>query len=179
MLAYLILVFAAVSRFLPHMFHGTALNITAVGAGLLLFGSRRPAREAILAAVVLAFSDFLLTRYVYRFPFHASEYAVTWAWYLGVALLASQLLRRVTALRVVAGVLSSAASFFLLSNFMVWLSSGMYGHSISGLGACYVAALPFLRNDLISTGVFSAAFFGLPVLARKLAQVTEPAGHTA
>jgi hypothetical protein len=36
--------------------------------------------------------------------------------------------------------------------------------------ACYVAALPFYANDLISTGVFCAALFGLPVLAAKLTE---------
>ena len=76
-----------------------------------------------------------------------------------------------TVLRVAAGVLASATSFFLLSNFVVWIGSGMYPHSPSGLAACYVAALPFYANDLISTGVFSAALFGLPVLAAKLTEV--------
>ena len=75
-----------------------------------------------------------------------------------------------TALRVVVGVLASATSFFLLSNFVVWVGSGMYARNTSGLTACYVAALPFYANDLISTGVFSAALFGLPVLAAKLTE---------
>ena len=46
----------------------------------------------------------------------------------------------------------------------------MYPHNASGLTACYVAALPFYANDLISTGVFSAALFGLAGLAAKLTE---------
>jgi hypothetical protein len=38
------------------------------------------------------------------------------------------------------------------------------------LAACYVAALPFYANDLISTGALSAVLFGLPVVAAKLAE---------
>jgi hypothetical protein len=79
-------------------------------------------------------------------------------------------LHKVTALRVAAGVIASATSFFLLSNFVVWVGGGMYPHSAAGLAACYVAALPFYANDLISTGVLSAVLFGLPVVAAKLAE---------
>ena len=40
MLAYLVLLLAVLSRFLPHLFHATAWNFTAVGGGLLFFGSQ-------------------------------------------------------------------------------------------------------------------------------------------
>ena len=46
----------------------------------------------------------------------------------------------------------------------------MYPKTLSGLAACYAAALPFYGNDLLSTGLFAAAFFGLPVLAKRLAE---------
>ena len=44
----------------------------------------------------------------------------------------------------------------------------MYPHTLGGLGACYVAALPFYRNDLISTAVVVGVAFGVPVLVRRL-----------
>ena len=170
MLPYLVLVLAALSRLLPHAFLGTGLNITAVGAGLLFFGSRRPRVEAVVAAVVMAVTDIYLTRVVYGYPFHPRGYLVTWCWYAAAALVGSGLLRKVTVLRVIAGVLASATSFFLLSNFMVWLGSArLYPHTAAGLGACYAACLPFYRNDLLSTGAFAALFFGLPVAAARLA----------
>jgi hypothetical protein len=170
MIAYIILILAALSRLVPHALHGTGMNFTAVGAGLLFFGSHRPRWQAVIAAAILAATDFYLTRFVYGFPFHIEGYLVTWAWYAGVCLLASGLLRKVTVLRVVAGVLASATSFFLLSNFVVWVGGGMYPHSASGLTACYIAALPFYANDLISTGAWSAVLFALPVVATKLTE---------
>jgi hypothetical protein len=63
----------------------------------------------------------------------------------------------------VGAVLVSATSFFVLSNFVVWLSA-MYAHTATGLVACYVAALPFYRNDLISTALVAGMLFGLPAL---------------
>jgi hypothetical protein len=41
---------------------------------------------------------------------------------------------------------------------------------MAGLGACYVAALPFYRNDLLSTTVVTVVAFGVPVLVRKVAE---------
>lgn len=168
MLAFLVLIAAALSRFVPHTIPGIAFNVTAVGAGLLFFGSRSARWQAVTAAGVMALTDVVLTKYVYGYPFHVSAYLMTWAWYAAVCLLASGLLRRVTALRVAAGVVASATSFFLLSNFMVWMTGGMYAHSAAGLGQCYAAALPFYGNDLVSTALFSAVLFGLPVLAERM-----------
>lgn len=177
MIAYLVLILAAASRLVPHALHGTALNFTAVGAGLLFFGSRRPRWQAAAAVAILAGVDLYLTRFVYGYPFHVSSYLITWAWYAAVCLLAAGLLRKVTVLRVAASVVASATSFFLLSNLVVWFGSGMYPHTASGLGACYAAGLPFYANDLVSTGLLSAALFGLPVLAAKLTEVIRPADH--
>jgi hypothetical protein len=168
MLAILILMLAALSRLLPHTIHGVAYNFTAVGAGLLFFGSRRPRWQAVLAVAVMALMDVYLTTKVYGYAFHVSGYLATWAWYGAVCLLGSALLRKVTTLRVVMGVLASATSFFLLSNFMVWMGKGMYAHSAAGLASCYAAGLPFYGNDLISTGVFAAVFFGLPELVKSM-----------
>ena len=180
MLAIFVLVLAALSRLLPHIFHGLAFNFTAVGAGLLFFGSRRPRWQIVLAVAMMALMDVFLTTRVYGYAFHASSYLVTWAWYAAVCLVGSALLRKVTVLRVAGGVLASATSFFLLSNFMVWASAAtegtaMYPHTAAGLGACYAAALPFYGNDLLSTGLFAAAFFGVPVLAARLVEAMQSA----
>ena len=51
----------------------------------------------------------------------------------------------------------------------------MYPHTLAGLGACYVAALPFYRNDLVSTALTAGALFGLPVLAANIADALHAA----
>jgi hypothetical protein len=176
MIAILVLFLAALSRLVPVATHSVAFNFTAVGAGLLFFGSRRPRWQVILAVAVMALSDMFLTTAVYHYPFHLRGYLVTWAWYAAVCLMGSALLRRVTALRVVAGVLASATSFFLLSNLVVWIGSGMYAHSLAGLGACYAAALPFYGNDLLGTSIYAALFFGVPALVARFAEQHETTG---
>jgi hypothetical protein len=177
MLAIVILFLAALSRLVPHMLHGIAYNFTAVGAGLLFFGSRRPRWQTVLAVAVMALTDIYLTTRVYHYAFHLRGYLVTWVWYAAVCLLGSGLLRKVTVLRVVGGVLASATSFFLLSNFVVWAGSAMYPHSLAGLASCFAAGVPFYGNDLVSTGVFAGAFFGLPALAARLVDAMRPANQ--
>jgi hypothetical protein len=51
----------------------------------------------------------------------------------------------------------------------------MYPHTLAGLTTCYFAAIPFYRNDLISTAITAGALFGLPALAAKIAETL----HTA
>jgi hypothetical protein len=185
MLAYLALLLAVLSRVLPHVFHASSWNFAALGGGLLFFGSqlgksrtpstwRTTAKIASAVAVLMA-TDYYLTVYTYHAAFHPSAYLVTWAWYAAICLLGMGLLQKTTTLRVVIGVLASATSFFLLSNFAVWAGSTMYPHTLSGLATCYTLALPFYRNDLVSTAITAGALFGLPVLAAKIAGMVEAA----
>jgi len=176
MAAYLVLLFAVFSRLLPHLFHTTAIGFTAVGGGLLYFGARRSRWQVIIAVLALMATDYYLTVFAYGYAFHTSAYLVTWIWYGAICLLGHRMLSgRPSALRVVAGVLASSTSFFILSDLAVWMGSSMYPHTAAGLAACYVAAIPFYANDLISTAVTVGALFGLPALARSIAQTMDEA----
>jgi hypothetical protein len=176
MVAYLVLLFAVFSRFLPHIFNTTAIGFTAVGGGLLYFGARRSRWQTIIAVLALMGADYYLTVFAYGYAFHASAYLVTWLWYAAICLLGHQMLSgRPSALRVAGGVMASATSFFILSNFAVWMGSVMYPHTAAGLSACYVAAIPFYANDFISTALTAGALFGLPALARNIVQTMHEA----
>jgi len=169
MVAFIVLLFAALTRLLPHALHGVGLNFTAVGGGLLFFGARRPRWQSAIAVAVMALTDVYLTTVTFGLHFKAGSYIVTWVWYAAVCLVGSALLRKVTVLRVATGVLASATGFFLISNFVVWAGYQVaYPHDFAGLCACYVSGLPFYMNDLVSTTLTAGALFGLPVLAAKL-----------
>jgi len=55
--------------------------------------------------------------------------------------------------------LLSAVLFFAITNFGAWLV--MYPHTWEGFLSCYVAAISFFRNTLLSTFVFGFILFGL------------------
>jgi hypothetical protein len=167
MAAYLLMVLAVLSRVVP--FPG--MNFTAVGAGLLYFGARRPLREMALPVLALMATDYYLTAFAYHYPWHMSAYLISWAWYAAVVVLGRIMLsRRITVPRVVGAPVLASTSFFAISNYAVWAGSAMYPHTAAGLGACYIAALPFYRNDLVSTTVITAVAFGIPALVRKMAE---------
>jgi hypothetical protein len=145
------------------------MNFTAVGGALLYFGARRPWREMLAPLAALMATDYLLTVFSYHYSFQWQFYVATWAWYAMAMALGQILLRaRTTVLRVGAGALLGPTSFFLLSNYAVWTSGWIYPRTMGGLGACYAAAVPFYRNDLLSTTVVAGLAFGLPVLVRRM-----------
>jgi hypothetical protein len=165
MAAYLLIVVAVLSRVVPHPW----MNFTAVGAGLLYFGARRPLREMALPVLSLMATDFYLTKFFYGYEWHTSAYLITWAWYAAVVVLGWIMLRRVSVARVVAAPVIASTSFFAISNYAVWAGSAMYPHTAGGLGACYLAALPFYRNDVLSTVLITGLAFAVPAMGRKLA----------
>ena len=164
--AYLLLIFAILTRVVPH--HGW-WNFTAVGGALLFFGARRSWREMLAPLAALMVTDYCLTVFAYHYSFEWSAYLTTWTWYVAVMVLGQILLKtKTTWMRVGAGVVLGPTSFFLVSNYAVWVGGTMYPKTLGGLAACYAAAVPFYRNDLASTAVVAGLAFGVPVLVRRL-----------
>jgi hypothetical protein len=165
MIAYLLVLLGVVSHAVPHPW----ISFTAVGGSLLYFGARRPLIQGVVPVVLMAFSDYYLTAHVYSYPFHASFYFLTWVWYAAAIVLGRILLHDRTSVgRVVTAVLLSSTSFFLVSNYPAWAEPGLYTHNFAGLMTCYAAALPFYRNDVLSTALVAGLAFGFPFLARQL-----------
>jgi hypothetical protein len=163
--AYLLIVVAILSRVVPHP---DWLNFTAVGGALLYFGARRSWREMLAPLAALMVTDYCLTVFAYHYAFQWQWYAMTWAWYLAAMALGHILLHsRTTFVRVAAGVVLGPTSFFVLSNYAVWLMGNMYPRTVGGLFACYAAAIPFYRNDLLSTTVVAGLAFVVPALLRR------------
>ncbi len=167
--AYLLLVLAILSRVVPHP---DWLNFTAVGGALLYFGARRSWREMLAPLAALMATDYFLTVFSYHYAFRWQAYVTTWAWYLAVMALGWILLHaRTTFIRVAAGVVLGPTSFFVVSNYAVWAAGGMYPRTLSGLETCFAAAVPFYRNDLLSTAIVAGVAFGIPVLIRRFKSV--------
>jgi hypothetical protein len=177
MFAYVLLLLAVVSRVVPHP---AWFSFTAVGGSLLYFGARRSWWQGIFPIAALAATDYFLTVYAYSYPFHVQEYLVTWAWYGVAMVIGGAILRKhANAGRVISASIASSTSFFLVSNFMVWIGSAMYPQTASGLGTCYLMGLPFYRNDLMATTFVAGLAFGVPALIRRTKEAHEAAGTLA
>lgn len=76
-----------------------------------------------------------------------------------VAIVAMGILSQPKLLRMTTLAFSSSVVFFVISNFGVWFSTGMYPKTVAGLGACYLAGLEFFHQTLLSTAVFTGLLF--------------------
>ena len=68
--------------------------------------------------------------------------------------------------------ISSPMIFFVISNFGVWLNSSTYANNLNGLILCYTNAIPFYASSALACILFSAAFYSLTILIRKVNTVT-------
>ena len=59
--------------------------------------------------------------------------------------------------------------FYLISNFGVWAMGSLYEKNMNGLINCYFLAIPFFKNSIISTIIFSyATFFAKNYMEKKI-----------
>lgn len=174
MLAYFFVLFAVAIRFLPHPW-----QFTPVAASLLFFGARGSRRQMWLPFVLLAASDLALNKFVYNYPFTADQ-LVVWVWYAAILWLGTRLRGHEKPLPIIGAALASSVSFFLVSNFTVWLAGTMYPMNWTGLVTCYEAAVPFFRHTLEGDLLFAIAMFATPVALHSLAgMLNREAGPTA
>jgi hypothetical protein len=172
MLAYLFVLLAVASRFLPHP--DGWVQFTPLGAALLYFGARAPLKRMWIPLAALIAADFYLTKVTYGYPLKADQ-LVTWAWYAGVIVLGSVLLgRQVSPVRVAGGSLAASVAFFFVSNFAVWAVWHMYPKTLAGLLTAYVAAIPFFRNQVLADLLFAAVLFAIGALVDRRASQAAP-----
>jgi hypothetical protein len=152
----LITLSAALMRLLPHPY-----NFTPV-AGMCLFGGAhfRDLRVAFAVPLLAMFaSDLVLASTVYDFSALRSMPIVYLAFALTVVL--GRLLgSRSHALRVGSASVGAAVLFYLITNFGVWSRGTLYPMTWEGLVACYVAAIPFLRNAILGNCFYAIVLFG-------------------
>ncbi|HYX70695.1 MAG TPA: DUF6580 family putative transport protein [Terriglobales bacterium] len=157
MLAYVLILAVIAARLLLR-----PLAFAPVMPVLLLAGARLPRKMFWLPVALLTAADLYLTFAVYGAGFKADQFIVS-AWYLAMLFLGSALLKDGGKLRILVSALAGSASFFILSNFAVWAVWPTYPKTIPGLAACYVAAIPFFRNQFVSDMVFTAVIFAIPM----------------
>jgi hypothetical protein len=141
---------AAFTRLIPH-----PPNFTAVGAMALFGGAYFSEKKFafIVPLIAMLLSDLII-------GFHKGMLSVYLSFVLivGIGILLS---RNIKLKNVVAASLISSVLFFVLTNFQMWLQSPLYAKNISGLVACYVAAIPFFHYTILGDLFFVGVLFGV------------------
>jgi len=160
MLALILMMFGILFRIIPH-----APNFTPVAA-IALFGAaflpnKRMALIMPLALIII--SDLFIGLH--------DMVVFTWGSVLLVSIIGVGLRSSQKSKTVLLGSLGSSVVFYLVTNFGVW-AAGWYPPTMQGLIQCYAAGVPFFRNFLAGTLVYSAAFFVTYALAAKAVRRT-------
>ena len=152
----LIIFLVSLTRIIPH-----PPNFTPILALAIFGGAYLPNKITALFLPIIAMflSDLII-------GFHSQIYAV-YAIIITLSLLGNIIEKKNILNLSIVGV-SGSLLFFIVTNFSVWLTDGLYPLNISGLLQCYIMAIPFFQNTFISTLLFlSILFFGYTFIEKK------------
>ncbi|HEY5849507.1 MAG TPA: DUF6580 family putative transport protein [Lysobacter sp.] len=163
------IVVAALTRLMPHPPNFSPVEAMALFGGAY-FASRRWA--FIVPLVGMFISDIALAAInggLYATWFGS---AGIWVVYLCVALttaLGLNLRGRVSGARVLGYSLAGSVLFFVVTNFASWAFqvTPMYPMTAAGLGAAFVAGIPFFQWTVLGTLFYAALLFGGFALLRQ------------
>lgn len=147
---YPILIILSVSllRFFPH-----PPNFSPISAIILFSAVYLPFKYSlILPFSIMIISDYFL-------GFHSTMPYVYGSFTL-IAILGLILKNKNTALNTIKTSIFSSVLFYIITNFGVWMSAGLYPHTTTGLINCYIAAIPFFKNTLAGDLIFTSVIFG-------------------
>ncbi|GHF19420.1 hypothetical protein GCM10017044_12570 [Kordiimonas sediminis] len=145
-----LIVFAVITRLVPH-----AWNFTAVGSVGLFAGANLSLRKALIVPLVpLLISDMMIGFYSWQ------SMLGVYLGFLMAPVIGHYLIKgREKVITVAGGVGLNTLAFFILSNLGVF-ATGSYGFTLEGFVSCYVMALPFVSAAFVGDVVFATALFG-------------------
>lgn len=109
----------------------------------------------------------------FSWAFYPGQFVVYFAFF--ICALMGFVLRKKRSVGKIAGAgIASCLTFFLITNFSSWIGSPTYPQTFAGLIQCYEMGLPFLRNSLIGTAVFSGILFSPACLLQVSPTETKP-----
>lgn len=144
---------ATLARGLPYLIPELG-NFTPVAAVALFAGCYLSDRRTALLVplVAMLISDLLI-------GFH-SLMPIVYGCMAATAYFGAHLRNKVTPGRTLAFALGSSLLFFVATNVAVWAQGTMYPLNAAGFVQCFVMALPFWRNELVGTLLWTAVLFG-------------------
>ena len=144
-----IILFGLLYRLAPHPYNITPVIAIALFSGALF----RDYRIGICTPLIMMLiSDFML-------GFHSTIPFTYLAIILSVGI-GIWLRTRLKLMNIIGTTFLASVTFYLITNFGVWLLSPMYPPSFTGLVQAYVAGIPFFQHSLLGNFFFVAIFFG-------------------
>ena len=156
-----LIIFVLFSRIIPHAPNFTPLISVVLVSSILFKGKKYFA----LPLIGLFLSDILLEIFHFDGYIFSSTFFWTYASLLFVFLFSFRFNKGVNIKNILFHSFLGPFIFYIVSNFGVWVMGG-YSYDITGFIACYTLAIPFFKNMLSSTLIYSAILFA-PALYQK------------
>ena len=156
-----VILVAAISRVFPHIPNFTPIAAMALAGGVYLNDKRL---AFIVPLLALFISDCLL-ELTTGWGFHNTMIYVYAAFAL-TTMIGIYIRNKARVQNIVAASLLSSVLFFAITNFGVWAASGAQ-FGITGLGATYVAGIPFFGPTMVGDLFFNAILFSIFYFAQR------------
>lgn len=150
-IAALLILFGALSRLIPHPANFTALTALGLFSGYYFKNSKL---SVLILIGALLFSDLLI-------GFHVLMPVVYGALLIPFMFGSYISVFKNKAVYTLFSILASSVSFFIITNLAVWMFTQLYPKTYEGLIACFVAAIPFFKNQLCGDVFYTITIFGL------------------
>jgi hypothetical protein len=164
-IAFTLTVVAALLRLAPH-----PPNFAPVGSVALFGGARLRGWQAYLVPVLAMLVTDPILSHAVGYSAYSWASVVIYACFLINVMLGRIFLRNsMSPVKIASVAIVGSVQFYLLTNFYEWwMGLSQYPHTMGGLAACYIAALPFFGRTLLGDLFYSGALFGLHAfLSRK------------
>ena len=148
-----IILILAFSRLIPHPPNFTPIIATALMSGFLL---KNKHLSLIVVLISMVISDLII-------GFYSSYFFVYFSLIL-IILIFSKFIKKVNFKNLFVLSISSSLLFFVVTNFGVWMMGDLYDKNLNGLALCYILAIPYFTNTLLSTIFFSYSILCLKKL---------------
>jgi hypothetical protein len=147
-----VLLIGILSRIIPHIPNTTAILFSSAMLGYVL-----PRYKACFLVVFMGIVSDIFVSFVYHYPLLGTWTLFTYSAFIATAY-TGRFFKKLPLSGLFISLLSISLLFWVWTNLGVWLLSGLYPHTRIGLVACYVLALPFLKNQIWGDSLWASVF---------------------
>ncbi len=153
----IIVVVSIIARIIPHIPNTAPIAALSlfIGANLKGWG------KYLIPLAVMLVADTIVGFY------NPAVMIAVYASFLTIVLIGEKIAASYRARTIFGGALLGSVLFFIVTNFAVWLFTGMYPLTLAGLALCFTLALPFFGYTLAGDLAWSGIFFGGYALYKK------------
>jgi hypothetical protein len=138
-------------------------NFSPIGAMALFAGNYFSERwkAYLFPLLTLWISDLVICNTIYYQEWHWFYGGFYWTYISFILMVViGSFIRKVTIKSIMISAVLAALTHYLISDFGVWIGGTLYPKTFEGFIACYLAAIPFLKNMLLGNILFSFLIFG-------------------